>query len=153
MSDTPQPSKKLIVTNRFSLSMLATDAVFATRTLSLEQAAERVTDALYESQPQIDVRHAIFDQLLVRALNDSRAFGMSFCVRTGDSADQWYKRECVMSSGDILLVVGRPSSYDKNSSAALSAERVTFRELTIELEERVLLAELASVQEPALLTH
>jgi hypothetical protein len=138
---------KLIITDRFSLSMIEADCVLAMRTLNLNDAARRVFDALYEEQPAPQVIGALTDICIVELLNATRAFGMSFKRDAGASLALQFDTEYAIRSGDALLVVSRPGRQ-------CGVEEITFRELTVELDERLVLSELAASSDAAqLISH
>lgn len=141
------PRPKLIITDQFSLNMIETDCVLAMRTLSLDNAARRVFNALYEEQPAPQVIGALTDICIVEMLNNTRAFGMSFKRDAGVALALRFDTEYAISSGDTLLVVSRPLRQ-------CDVYEMTFRELTVELDERLLLSELATINDPAqLISH
>jgi hypothetical protein len=143
-----EPSARLVITDSFSLDLLANDAVFALRMLSLDEASECVCEALYKSKWRF--LSAFFDDWILNVLNHSHPFWNSFQRRAGVVDSLWLQRECSVQSGDIVVIVSRPKSLNKSE---LTIGDLTFRELTIELDEQLLLGELIGASEPAQLTH
>jgi hypothetical protein len=141
---------KLIITDKFSLGMITSDCVFAMRSLDLEATSRRVRDALFEEQPARNVIGGLFDQYVVELLNETRSFGMSFTLRSGITETMRFERECVLVSGDVLLVVERFKHLHRSE---LTADSLRFRELTVELDERLLLSEQVVVSEYAHVGH
>lgn len=140
-----EPSARLVITDRFSLELFTSDAVVALRLLSLDGVAQRVRHALRETK----LYSAIFDSRIREELNRSALFWNTFrrCPYAfiGD-----FERECSVQSGDSMIIVSGP---DCHSHSDLSLSSLTFRELTIELDEQLLLGELIGASESAQLTH